>query len=438
METNQIQEGVSKLINWKLTFKVLVIGMIILILLISKFMILELISERQKTSEEARQEVASKWSNRQSLRGPVLTVPYLEKVQDEDKGTIREEVRECCFLPETLNIEGELRPKELYRSIYETVVYESSLQITGHFEKPDFGKLKIDPRMVLWDKASLSFAISDLRGINTKVNLKWNSGSWPFSPGMDNKLAGDNGISLILPDSATFPADFQIKLELKGSEGLQFAPLGETTLVTLRSAWNDPGFTGNFLPEHRTVTPEGFTASWKVLDFNRNFPQQWKGNAFSVTNADFGVNLLKTADHYQKCMRCTKYGMLVILLIFLSFFLNEIIARQKIHPFQYILVGFAVLIFYLLLLSITEQLGFNPAYLIAALSVVTMVFLYSRTFLKTWMNSALLTLILASSFAFIFVLLQLESYALLVGSTGLFFLLGLTMFLTRKIDWYNE
>ncbi len=163
-----------------------------------------------------------------------------------------------------------------------------------------------------------------------------------------------------------------------------------------------------------------------------------ENDGFNVTNADFGVNLVKTADHYQKCSRSTKYGIVVMLLIFLSFFLNEIITKQKIHPFQYILVGFAILVFYLLLLSISEQLGFNPAYLIAAISVTALVLAYSRTFLKTWTNSIVLTLILALSFGFIFVLMQLESYALLAGSIGLFVILGLTMFLTRKINWYEE
>lgn len=440
METNQIHEEVSKLFNWQLTLKVAVIGVLMLILLIPKLMILELIKEREATSESTKQEVMEKWSRAQTVRGPVLTIPYIEKVTDTEKKTMREEIHECHFLPETLNIEGEIFPKELHRSIYRSVVYKSSLKITGHFENPDFETLKIDPSAVLWEKAELSVAISDLRGINTKVNMLWNGKSWPFSPGMDNKLIGTTGISLVLPRQgiAGFPCDFQFTLKLKGSDGLQFAPLGETTIVHIHSSWNDPGFQGNFLPANRTITAEGFNAHWKILNYNRNFPQVWKDNGFNVTNADFGVNLVKTADHYQKCSRSTKYGIVVILLIFLSFFLNEIITKQKIHPFQYILVGFAVLVFYLLLLSISEQLGFNPAYLISALSVTALVLAYSRTFLKTWKNSVLLTLILASSFGFIFVLMQLESYALLAGSIGLFGVLSLTMFLTRKIDWYNE
>jgi inner membrane protein len=175
-----------------------------------------------------------------------------------------------------------------------------------------------------------------------------------------------------------------------------------------------------------------------VLDFNRNFPQQWKNDEYQVTDSDFGVRLVTVADHYQKSSRAANYGILVILFVFLSFFLNEIITKQKVHPFQYILVGFAVLVFYLLLLSISEQLGFNVAYLISALSVLIMILLYSRTFLKTWLHAFIQTLILTFSFGFIYVLMQLETYALLAGSIGLFAVLALTMFVTRKINWYGE
>jgi len=174
------------------------------------------------------------------------------------------------------------------------------------------------------------------------------------------------------------------------------------------------------------------------LNFNRNFPQEWKKDEYRVTDADFGVKLVNVADHYQKSSRSAKYAILVILFVFLSFFLNEVITKQRVHPFQYILVGFAVLVFYLLLLSISEQLGFNLAYLISALSVITMVLFYTRTFLKTWLNAIIQTLILTFSFGFIFVLMQLETLALLVGSIGLFVVLALTMFFTRKINWYNE
>ncbi|HNQ38758.1 MAG TPA: cell envelope integrity protein CreD, partial [Prolixibacteraceae bacterium] len=272
------------------------------------------------------------------------------------------------------------------------------------------------------------------------VEMVWNGQKYTFLPGMDDPVIGTGGISLPLPlDPATsFPATFECILHLKGSHSLHFSPLGETTTVKLASAWNDPGFTGSFLPVSHNITPDGFTADWKVLHFNRNFPQNWKGDKYKMAGSDFGVELVTVADHYQKNIRSAKYGILVIVLVFISFFLSEVISGERIHPVQYALVGFALLLFYLLLLSLSEHLGFNISYLIASAAVLTMVFAYSRSFLKKRINSLMLTAVLAASFIFIFVLLQMETYALVTGSIVLFIILGLIMYLTRKINWYNE
>ncbi|MBK6282353.1 MAG: cell envelope integrity protein CreD [Draconibacterium sp.] len=439
METIDFIQEKTKSANWRITIKVVVIGFLILFLLIPKVMIMELIGEREKTALSVKDEVMQQWSMLNTVRGPVLTIPYIEKVFDNDKKVYSEEIRQSHFLPKLLKVEGELFPEQRHRSIYDVMVYESKVAISGYFVAPDFEALKIDPELLLWDKAELSVGINDLRGISELAELNWNDRKFMFSPGIENSVLGKDGITIKLPaDIANaFPGEFACNFTLKGAESLEFAPLGEVTEVKMKSAWNDPGFVGNFLPENSEITQEGFTANWKVLHFNRNFPQAWKDNSYSVTDSDFGVKLVTVADHYQKNMRSAKYGILVILFTFLSFFLNEIITKQRIHPFQYILVGISILIFYLLLLSVSEQIGFNFGYLISAVSVILMVLLYSRTFLKKWSNSFILTLILATSFGFIFILLQLESFALLAGSIGLFAVLALIMFFTRKINWYN-
>jgi inner membrane protein len=439
METKEFIQNKQKSVNWQITLKVLIIGMIAIALLVPKFMILDLIGQRQNTAEQSSKEVMQSWSLAQTVRGPVLSIPYSERIIDNNGKEMNEE-KELYLLPKTLKIGGEISPEKRKRSIYKTVVYESDIKISGHFDISELNVLKIPQENILWEKAKILVAVHDLRGINNRVEFFWNDSVYAFSPGMENKLAGSNGISLPMTQISPqdFPAHFQFTLNLKGSEMLNFAPLGETTEVNLQSAWNDTGFTGSFLPAEHTINQDGFTASWKVLDFNRNFPQQWKNDEYRVTDADFGVKLVTVADHYQKSSRAAKYGILVILFVFLSFFLNEILTKQKVHPFQYILVGFAVLVFYLLLLSISEQLGFNLAYLISAVSVLIMILLYSRTFLKTWLHAFIQTLILTFSFGFIFVLMQLETYALLVGSIGLFAVLALTMFITRKINWYGE
>ncbi|MCK3686302.1 cell envelope integrity protein CreD [Maribellus sp. YY47] len=440
METKDFLQEKQKSVNWQITFKVFIIGAITLALLVPKFMILGLINERQGTAEVTKQDVMQKWSLAQTVRGPVLMIPYIERSFDVDGKEISETIRQTYTLPQTLKIGSEIDPEKRKISIYEAVVYEAGIKVAGNFELPDFNTLKISQKDILWEKAKILVSISDLRGINDKVELNWNDSVLSFLPGMDNRLFGNNGISLPLTSLSpeSFPANFQFTLHLKGSESLNFAPLGETTEVNMLSKWNDPGFVGSFLPADHNISKDGFTADWKILNFNRNFPQMWKNEEYRVTDADFGVKLVTIADHYQKSSRAAKYGIMVILFVFLSFFLNEIITKNRVHPFQYILVGFSVLIFYLLLLSISEQLGFNLAYLISAIAVITMVLFYSKTFLKSWGNAIIQTLILTFSFGFIFVLMQLETYALLVGSIGLFVVLSLTMFFTRKINWYNE
>ena len=422
--------------SWQISIKLITISIVMLLLLIPRVMIIDLINEREYTSESAKDEIMDKWSREQTIRGPILTVPYIV-YEKNSKGEVYEIIQHCHFLPKTLNITGGIKPEELKRSIYKSVVYESDMKITGQFESPDFDKLKIDKDNILWDKVELSISISDLRGISNQVSMIWNGKPKIFSPVLNHKLIGKEGISVNLQETS-FPANFEIDLILKGSHNLQFAPFGESTHVNLSSTWNDPGFDGYYLPSKREVTPEGFTSEWNILHYNRNFPQEWINNNYNPTSCDFGVNLVTLANHYQKSSRSAKYSSLIILLIFMSFFLNEIITKQRVHPFQYILIGFAVLLFYLLLLSFSEHAGFNIAYLIASLLVTLLVLLYSKTFLKTWKNSFLLTFILILSFIFIFILLQLESYALLAGSIGLFVVLGAAMFFTRKINWYEE
>ena len=440
METKEFTQNNQKSVNWQITLKVFIIGFAAIALLVPKIMILELIGERKTTAEITSAEVMQKWSLEQTVRGPALAVPYIERTIDSNGKETADEIKTFYLLPKTLGIDGKIFPEKRKRSIYETVVYESEIKIYGNFDLSGFEALKIPTENVLWEKARILVSINDLRGINKRIELSWNDSLYSFAPGMENKLLGNNGISLLMPKLSIqdFPGNFQFTLNLKGSESLNFAPLGENTEVTIQSAWNDPGFTGSFLPADYSVDNAGFSASWKVLNFNRNFPQQWKNDEYRVTDADFGVKLVTVADHYQKSSRAAKYGILVILFVFLSFFLNEILTKQKVHPFQYILVGFAVLVFYLLLLSISEQLGFNLAYLISATSVIIMVLLYSRTFLKKWLHAVIQTLILTFSFGFIFVLMQLETYALLAGSIGLFTVLAFTMFVTRKINWYGE
>jgi inner membrane protein len=222
---------------------------------------------------------------------------------------------------------------------------------------------------------------------------------------------------------------------LKGSGNLSFVPTGKVTRVEASSTWPDPSFTGGYLPDLRSVKDNGFVADWRVLALNRKFPQQWKADTMNLTDAAFGVNLIVPVDSYQQTMRCVKYAILIILLTFTAFFLIEWIYQRPIHSLQYVLVGFALCLFYTLLLSFSEYTGFNPAYGIAAVATIGLITWYVSNVLRSAKMSLFILSLLTVQYGFIFTLLQLQDYALLLGSVGLFITLALVMYFSRKIKW---
>ncbi|MBT6006606.1 MAG: cell envelope integrity protein CreD, partial [Prolixibacteraceae bacterium] len=223
----------------KLSFKLFTIGFLVLVLMIPKLMILSLISERSLTADEASSEVMSKWSDNQEITGPVLTVPYTKSVYNERNKEYKEVIHTATFLPKELNINGKINPKKLYRSIYDVIVYESDINLSGNFELPDFSDFNIDEKDIQWKDAQILLAINDLRGINEEVILKWNNSGTTFAPGINKSVIGESGISVSLPNISAdnFRGNFQISLKLKGSQSLMFTPVGEKTEVHLESPW---------------------------------------------------------------------------------------------------------------------------------------------------------------------------------------------------------
>jgi len=245
-----------------------------------------------------------------------------------------------------------------------------------------------------------------------------------------------NGISVRMPVGEKDEYAFNIDLDLRGSQSLNFVPLGRATRVDLTSDWPHPSFNGAFLPDH-DITEEGFSATWKVLDLNRNFPQAWKGNRDGIYDSSFGFELFMPNDHYQQSMRSAKYAILFISLTFMVFFFLETINKKRIHPIQYILVGLALSIFFVLLLSLAEFIGFNAAYGVGAVATTLLIVIYSSSILTSGKLTAFLFGLLSVMYVFIFTILQLEDTALLVGSIGLFIILATIMIWSRKVDWYR-
>ncbi len=442
MNTNtevSIFEKINHLVKNSVTLKLVIITILMLLLLIPATMIQSLIQEREHLNAEVTREVSLKWSGDQQLNGPILTIPLTYEFEMENKTTTT--TKYWHILPDELNMEGNIMSEILKRGMYDVVVYKSTLNISGDFQidhQPDPQNLQV----IHYDKAFLTMGISDLRGIKNQINIKWNDDNLNVEPGSKIPNIIYSGITFNLPDLSKQLAQkmqFDFSIHLLGSKNLSFVPIGATTKVNLTSSWANPSFDGNFLPETREVNDHGFKATWSILQLNRNFPQDWIGNENKqqMQESSFGVNFIIPLEDYQKSYRSTKYAVMTIALTFLIFFLVEILNKRKIHPFQYAMVGLALCLFYTLLVSISEHTDFNFAYWISTAIIVAMISLYSLSVFKKIKLSLILTTTLFGIYGFMFVTLQLTDYALIIGSIGLTIILGLTMFFTRNINWYN-
>jgi inner membrane protein len=431
-----VEMSISERTRSSAGIKIAVIGALVLILLIPAGMIRSLIRERENTRQEAIREVSSKWGYAQTITGPVLTLPYTKTHRNQD-GTTYKTTHHAYFLPDVLKAESVITPEIRYRGIYEVALYRSDIKLNGSFDLKTLEEYGIQESAILWDCVSLAVGISDLRGVRDSIELLWDDTPLTVEPGTDNCGVIERGISARPPLKAEASVHtFSVTMNLNGSETIKFVPVGKETTVQMVSTWDAPSFIGEFLPNEREVTAEGFTSMWKVQYLNREFPQHWKDGTVDFASSAFGVELLFPADGYQKTMRTAKYAVLFIGLAFLAFFLIEVLNGLSIHPVQYLLVGVALVVFYTLLLSISEHLGFGIAYAIASASLVVVVSGYSASILRSLRLGSLMALVTGILYGYMFVVLQLQDYALLFGSIGLFAVVALTMFMTRKVDWY--
>jgi inner membrane protein len=422
--------------------KSVLVGILILLLLAPLAMVGGLIHERQETREEAEREVSGKWGSSQTLAGPVLLVPYVVRTTDE-KGRTHVTTSHATLLPRKLEIEGDLAPEIRYRGIYEVPLYAAALDFRGEFALDELEPLGIPPGDVRWADATLSVGVPDPRGIRETVRLAWNGSELDFEPGAGTGSVFQSGIHARVGEhlgaGPALAQPFRFELALNGSSHLSFVPVGQDTQVKLSSVWPDPSFTGAFLPNSRSVTPDGFTADWKLYYLGRSYPQQWKrgdvDSGMLLTSAA-GVDLILPVDEYQKSMRSAKYGILFLVLTFGAYFLFEVLGRLRIHPFQYLLVGFALVLFYVLLLSLSEHVGFAAAYAAASLATIALIVAYSGFVLASASKVSGMAALLVGLYVYLYVLLQLGDYALLLGAVGLFAALATVMWITRRVDWY--
>jgi len=450
----------NKFGNWiktSITARMLMVGLLTLILLVPLSFIESLISERSFRQSEVVNEISAKWGKEVLVYGPILKIPYKsfqEKTVTDAKTkqvymeTI-ETIKYAYFFPETLNISSNINPEEKKRGIYKTAVYQSEMNISGSFLKPDFSEIDLEDQHIIWEKAKIVLQTSNLKGVNDLVSMNFNKTSYPFSSkygGKNNNISPFEITLHTLESKAIDKSDLPIKnamsfnmdLNINGSKQISFIPIGKETKTDIVSNWKTANFFGEFLPYNEDKIKEnGFDAKWKVLDINRAFSQQHFNYLPNLNEFAFGVNFMIPVDEYQKSERSVKYGFLVIGLTFLIFFLIQTMSKIAIHPFQYLMIGLALTMFYTLLVSISEHSNFLKAYLIAGISVIVLITLYSKSILKTYKFPLLIATSLTALYAFIYIIIQLENYALIVGSIGLFIILAVVMYVSRKIDWSN-
>lgn len=427
-----------------LFFKAAVIFILVLILMIPTSMIESLIHERENRKNEAVNEVSQKWGNEQTLLGPVLTIPYYKYYKEKDNNYNTEKLVKkkeyYHILPTDLKIKGDVAPETRHRGIFDIVLYVTDVQATGTFKGIDLSRLDIPEKDILLNQAFLNFGLSDLRGIEEQIELSWNKEKVFFNPGTLTDDISSSGVHAFVPlDSLLEEKEysFNFDVQFKGSEKLKFAPVGKVTEVELASTWNNPSFDGAFLPDSHTVSEKGFNATWKILHLNRDYPQAWQNSDYRIKSSAFGVNLRLPIDHYQKTFRSAKYAILFIALTYLIFFFIEVLNKKYVHPIQYILVGLALCLFYTLLLSFAEHSSYTVAYVIAMTMTVGLITAYASFIFKSKPLTYMLGGILTILYGFIYIIIQQQDYALLMGSIGLFLILALVMYFSRQIDWYK-
>jgi len=427
----------GKWMKYSISARLIIIGFLVMLLLIPSFMIRSLIRERQDRRNDAISEVSEKWGQTQTITGPILSIPYTKYFTTEDNETSTKTMY-THILPDFLEIDGTIHPEVRNRGIYEVVLYNSELHFNGKVLIPDLGDLKIPTKDIIWKNAFISVGITDMKGIEELITFEIDDDDYLANSGIETNDVIISGVSKIINNiKPNHDFEFSFNLNINGSNGLTLTPVGKETNVTISSDWISPSFIGHFIPTDHEINENGFTANWKVLHSNRNFPQKWVGSKHKIEEFSFGVDLLMPVDEYQKNMRTAKYAFMFISLTFLSFFMIELLNKKIIHPIQYLLIGFSLLVFYSLLLSISEHISFKYAYLISSIATIALISTYTISVLKSRLQTSIIFSILVLLYVYLFIVIQLQDFALLIGSIGLFVILSLVMFLTRKIDWFS-
>jgi inner membrane protein len=444
------------------TFKVLMLIILVLLLLIPLNMIRGLVRERGITAAGAESEIMEAWGKELIQAGPVVTIPGIRTeelvTRTEKEGEKAEIIRTPFTLvisPKRLNIEAVFKTEVRRRGIFSVPLFYGTLTLTGSFDPAAAVSALLPGESVSTSQAELVIALSSQKGIRKINTADWGREELFFQPGSQGhnlfsryiqgaarRTPPGGGIHAALPPlAAEGETDFTISIEIQGGRLIRVLPIAQDTHVSIASDWPSPSFQGAFLPNESAIGEDGFSASWDISYLSRDIPlflSKYNQDEYGYEESLFGVNFFRSIDTYSLNTRAVKYAVLFLIVPFLTLFLLEIFTRRRIHPVPYLLSGIGNAVFYLLLLSLSEQIPFYAAYLTAALAVTIMLTLYSRSLLPSWNKSWYMGLVVTLSYVLLYAVLNAESYALLIGSTGTFLVVALVMFLTRKLEWYGE
>lgn len=433
-----------------LTVRMVIIAVIALMMLIPLTMVNNVVDERHGFYQSVLNEFSNLWGQLQTLKGPVLVIPLVEERTFEETVTdesgeekvitqVKHYTRNAIILPENLNMNIDLREDYRERGIYEALVYTSNIKIDGTFTLPKIDKFSDHIQHINWHEAYLSFGLTETKAINNSAIFLWDNQEKIISSGTNLPNLLGNGfhmpLNIEVKETTSSSYTFNLELNINGSKGIRFAPFGESTTVNMNSSWPHPSFMGNTLPDEHKIDENGFSALWLIPHIARNYPQAWilESKTYDLNELLAGVDLFQPIFIYSKITRAVKYGLLFVVLTFLTFLTFELTTRNSLHYVQYGLIGTALALFYLILLSLSEHIGFDTSYILATVMNIGLISSYTGAVLKSKRHSMVIMGLLSALYLILYSLLQMEDYALLMGTGLLLALLMILMYLTRNL-----
>lgn len=446
-----------------ISFKLFVVLILMILFLIPIIPVMVLLEDRQQRQEEVLKEINLQWGGAQQLSSPILVIPYLQTTTDaESHDPIDPHASFVYVLPDQFDIESHLSTSNRQRGRFEVAVYEGELLLKGRFPALDVIKLGIDPSRLDWAHARLVLGTGPFKGLKESPKGKFGQQDLSFGSTLDGvaPFAHTLNASLDLKEGSPLAQSFSIQIPVKGSEQITLMPLAGQTQWHASGSWSAPKFIGAYLPDTSDLQQGNFDASWSITHLARPVPAQWVSGPIRFVDGEvtpqnlqdhkalsqvreiptetFGIAFLQPHHPYQQTERTVKYGILFSMLTFVSLLITEWTQKRSIHVVQYVWVGCSMIVFYILLLSLSEQVGFAWAYGLAAVATIGLVSTFIGTVLKSRKWGLAFAGLLTLFYSFMAMLVQLEDTALLVGSIGMFVTLGVIMYFSSKIPWDDQ